>query len=225
MIIKGVHQVAIDNYVRHIDNGDWLEIGLDRGEGSTLDIMSGANAKGVNFVGVDANSDTVERVQSKHLPVKTVSFIHSTGEDYLLKCVKTDKQFSFVYLDNYDWNYWLDPNKQATQTLTQQQKEYVSMFDVPMNNVNSQISHLKQAQYLTMCLTANATVVCDDTWFEPNEGIYIGKCGAAIPHLLSIGFKVVHQQGYKNNNDKGGSTGIILTRKSDTNLYDVKYIQ
>jgi hypothetical protein len=48
--------------------------------------------------------------------------------------------------------------------------------------------------------------ICDDTWFHPGEGIFIGKCSAAIPYLCTQGYKVLHYEGYRQN------SGVILGR-------------
>jgi len=55
-------------------------------------------------------------------------------------------------------------------------------------------------------MSDNSIIICDDTWVMPQEGIFSGKCSAAIPYLMLHGYKILHYEGYRQN------SGVILGR-------------
>jgi len=185
----------ITDHITHCDNGHILEIGMDRGEGSTDAFIKLARKRGVHYVGVDIEP---KQHTGEHVHVHTM-----TGEKYLSD---NTKQFSIVYLDNFDWNYWT-PNH---STIEKQSKVYEKQMQTELTNVNSQKSHLLQAIALEEYLTPNATIMCDDTWWEPKYMVWMGKCSSAIPFLLSIGFEVAHTEGVANS----PPSCVILTRRA-----------
>jgi hypothetical protein len=83
-------------------------------------------------------------------------------------------------------------------------------MQVEMTNMNSQVTHLAQAMWLVHMMSDNSIIICDDTWFHPHEGIFIGKCSAAIPYLLLNGYEIIHNEGYRQN------SGVILARFSES---------
>lgn len=197
----------INDYIEHCDSGDVLEIGMDRGEGSTSHMISLASSRNVKCVCVDMDIAQIEKYQNSTSGRNTNVEIHNmSGEQYL---DSSNRQFSIVYLDNFDWNYW-NPDSGIIQN---QNKRYNEFMNIQLTNLNSQKSHLLQAIKLEKLLTPNATIMCDDTWYDKDNMIYIGKCSAAIPFLLSIGFTVAHHEGYKNN----PQSCVILTRQNEIN--------
>jgi hypothetical protein len=70
-----------------------------------------------------------------------------------------------------------------------------------MTNTNSQIAHLMQAIKLTNMLAEQCVIACDDTFLNSNQ-TYDGKCGAAVPYLLTLGFTPYIKD-----------VGVILVRK------------
>lgn len=187
----------INDYIDHCDQADILEIGMDRGEGSTKHFIGLAESRGVKCIGVDMDAKQIQRYQND----PGIEVHHMSGEQYLDSCTNS---FSIVYLDNFDWNYW-KPNEGPIKN---QSVAYKTFMQTELTNVNSQRSHLLQAIKLEKLLTPNATVMCDDTWYDEGNMIYIGKCSAAIPFLLSIGFSVAHQEGFKNK----PPSCVIMTR-------------
>lgn len=185
-----------EEHISHCDNGDILEIGMDRGEGSTKYLIDLAKKRKISYVGVD--------IESKSFSGDNVHCYHMTGEQYL---AQNNRQFSIVYLDNYDWNYWKDLN---TGPMPQQKTKYKQILNETISNVYSQRSHLLQAIALTDYLTPNATIMCDDTWWVKDYHCYMGKCSSAIPYLISLGFEVAHTEGVANS----PASCVILTRNS-----------
>jgi hypothetical protein len=68
-----------------------------------------------------------------------------------------------------------------------------------MTNLSSQQTHLLQSILLMDKMTDNGIIVCNDTWYHPHEGVYLGKCSAAIPFLLLQGYRQLHNDGYRQN--------------------------
>lgn len=224
----GTYYKNVEPYLNRIDSGVWVELGVDRGEGSTSWFADLAKQHGVDFYGVDMDPDQIQRA-NKNLASKTavvnedgsmtvkvgpvpdhVHLVTNRGELFLqeFRHQNPDKKVSLAYLDNFDWDYWL--GRQEETFVAGVKQNYVEKMGVEMNNINSQLTHLLQAMHLLPMLTANAIVICDDTWAMPEEGIFSGKCSAAIPYLLLHGFRILHNQGYRQN------SGVILGRLNDS---------
>lgn len=224
----GTYYKNVEPYLDRIDTGVWVELGVDRGEGSTAWFASQAHQRGTEFYGVDMDPDQIQRA-SQSLASKTatvnsngtlvvqmgtvpdhVHLVTNRGELFLqeFRHQNPDKKISLAYLDNFDWDYWLGQQEEAFVAGVKQ--NYRDKMNIEMNNINSQITHLLQAMHLVPLLSANSVVVCDDTWAMPEEGIFSGKCSAAIPYLLLHGFRIMHNQGYRQN------SGVILGRFNDS---------
>lgn len=204
----GVYYKNVEPFLDKIDNDSWIEIGLDRGEGSTDWFADHCKQRNTNFVGIDMNPEQVKRSKAtlqgknKDLP-KHITLFEGKGEDWLLANQK-DVKISFAYLDNFDWDYWLGGKEE--QFVADVKKTYQELLGVPMTNINSQLTHLLQTIHLIPMLSKNSIVVCDDTWYHPTEGIFIGKCSTAINLLMLNGFRILHSEGYRQN------SGVILGR-------------
>lgn len=208
----GTYYKEVSNHIEDIDNGDILEIGVDRGEGSTAFFADLAKSRNVKFTGVDAHPDQIKNITralqvNGSLP-EHVEFVHAKGEEYLADIADSGREFSLVYLDNFDWDYWKG-NGPDEPFVPGQRQMYEEVMGLPMLNINSQVTHMAQAINLLDMLTPNCVVVCDDTWFEQREGIFIGKCSGVVPLLLALDFQIVHNGGYRN---QPGGSGVILKR-------------
>lgn len=193
---------AVYNYL-HGDRleGDILEIGADRGDGSTFLFASIAKNLNCNFYSVDVDPNVIARNKDriKTLPFELpVQFFLQRGEDFLEQ--HTDKKFSIVLLDNFDWQWNLDNPENFIQ---EQKDRYSSEFQIEMTNLNSQITHLKQAILVAPLLTQRAIIICDDTYWDHEHATYTGKCGAAVPFFLTLGFELVLVENH----------GVILVRE------------
>ena len=173
----------IYNHIDKIDIvHDILEIGSDRTDGSTpvLAKIARDTNKILYSVDMDPKNISINTEKYKDDPVK---FYNLKGEDFLDQ--NKDLKFSIVLLDNFDWNW--DPYNMP-DWMEYLISSYKEDFNLEMNNVNSQQAHLLQCLKLTDMFAEQCMVICDDTWWEDKKGIYLGKCGAAIPYLLSLGF-------------------------------------
>jgi 2-polyprenyl-3-methyl-5-hydroxy-6-metoxy-1,4-benzoquinol methylase len=190
------------DYIHEIEVvGDILEIGADRGDGSTFIFASIAAHMGRQLYSVDIDKDIIERNHTRfeRMPFKLpVGFYTQAGEEFLAE--HKDLKFSVVLLDNFDWQW--NPS-QPEDFIQAQVDRYKSEFAIDMSNLNSQITHLKQAILLEHMLTDQAVVLCDDTYWDEQHATYTGKCGAAIPFLMTLGFVPMLERDH----------GVILLRK------------
>jgi hypothetical protein len=206
----GTYYKKVEDYLDRIDPGCWIEVGVDRGEGSTRFLSDLAATRGVNFYGVDMDPDQITRA-TKNLSVdgklpSHVTLACNRGENYIQQLSNDNPKLkaSLVYLDNFDWDYWLGGQEEAFVAGVKQ--NYRDKLGVEMTNIQSQVTHLLQAIYLMPMMSENSIIVCDDTWYHPNEGVFIGKCSAVIPYLFLNGYSLLHNQGYRQN------SGAILGR-------------
>lgn len=173
------------------DSGCWVEIGCGRAgdDGSTQVIAEWANRKGRYMWSVDIDPHHCDLVRLLALP--NVEVVQSTGENYLKTFPGHIAYISFLYLDNFDWDW--HPEKTEDFVLDQQ-KRYADLGMPTMNNMNSQRAHLRQAELALSRMGTTSIVVCDDTWYNPWFGHYTGKCGAVVPFLLNHGFEILHTE-------------------------------
>ncbi len=176
-----------EQYLDSIDPGLYLEIGTRRNgdDGSTRTIAGWAASRSTFLITVDMDPENCEFVKAMYLPNTQVT--HSTGEDYLYHRAYSQRPISFLYLDNFDWDWHPD----RTEDFVRNQQLRYQSFGVEMNNVNSQRAHLTQAMYAVPHMTSRCLIVCDDTWYNRWWGHYSGKSGSAIPYLLGQGFEVL----------------------------------
>jgi hypothetical protein len=221
----GTYYRNIEPFLDQIDSGIWIEIGVDRGEGSTKYFSDLAKQYATKFYAVDYDSEQIQRITNTLAATGnaiiamdgTISYelgalpdhvavVQAKGEDFLsnYKIADSTNKVSLVYLDNFDWNYWV--GRQEESFVPAQKQHYLQTMGIEMNNLNSQQTHLLQAIYLMTMMADNSIIVCDDTWYHPEEGVFIGKCSAVIPYLLLNGYQVLHYQGYRQN------SGAILGR-------------
>lgn len=206
----GVYYKQAEKYINDIDQGAWIEIGVERGEGSTRFFADLARSRATKFYGVDADPDQITAatqllsVDGK-LP-EHVELVHARGEDFLEQLHGTigDGKVSLAYLDNFDWDYWLAG--QPEPFVAGVKERYVKTMGIEMTNMNSQVAHLAQAMWLIHMMADRSLIICDDTWYHPQEGVFIGKCSAVVPFLLLNGYKIVDVQGYRQN------SGLIMAR-------------
>lgn len=217
----GTYYKNVEQYIDKIDTGAWIEIGVDRGEGSTKFFADLAKTKATRFYGVDADESQISKARDTLSSTGIVNLglngtvsvvqgplpdhielVHAFGERFLSEL--TPQPVSLVYLDNFDWDYWV--GRQEESFVPAQKQHYRDYMGTEMTNINSQTTHLAQAMLLMPMMSKNSIIICDDTWYHPEEGVFIGKCSAVIPYLLLHGYKILHAAGYRQN------SGAILGR-------------
>jgi len=156
-----------------------LEIGSERGEGSTLWLFNFAKEAGLNFVTVDFD----EGIYNSAREIVGSSAYLMSGEDFL-DGTNLSSPVCFAYLDNFDWIWeqWKD-----AEWMLKAIRHYASR-NLVLNNLNSQITHLRQSMKLLSKLEHTCAILFDDTWRRWDD-TYDGKGGAAVPFLLALGFQ------------------------------------
>lgn len=180
-----------EEYLAQLDPeyiGQFIEIGTSRGgdDGSTKVIAEWAGRFDKCLWTVDADINNCNYVLDLGIP--NLEVVNQTGEEYLRHFPKHISYISFLYLDNFDWDW--HPNE-VNDFVVEQQKRYQEM-GMEMNNLNSQRAHLAQMTYALPAMGDKSIVVCDDTWYNTWWGHYTGKCGAVVPLLLNNGFEILY---------------------------------
>jgi len=169
-------------------SGIVLEIGSDRGEGSTAWLWEFCFQNKLDFHTVDIHKERCLKIQKEILSLN----IHCMkGEDFL---ANTGYKISAVYLDNFDW-IWEPLRYKNTKTpnwIHEQVEEYKKL-GIEMNNHNSQITHLEQSIMIENLAAERCIIIFDDTWKNDEHGTYLGKGGAAVPYLFTKRFQVLKE--------------------------------
>lgn len=175
-----------------------LEIGSERGEGSTGYLANLALERKERFITVDPDPEVYQRVS------KVVHAYQMTGEQFM-KGVFPDfgENVAFAYLDNFDW-IWKGFEEESF--IIKQVKDYKKR-GVELNNTNSQKAHLRQSELINDFTFEGALILFDDTW--PTGDGYDGKGGTAVPYLLENGWTdFLHSTPQKED-----MQGFVLMRK------------
>lgn len=163
------------------DPGCIVEIGSERGEGSTAWLARYADRYGLEFHTADIDPGAYDRA------------LKITANAYLLPGVTMLKALagpvSIAYMDGFDWI----PAHAASEPWIQDQAALYRQLGRDLNNESCQAEHLAEAKLINTLAAPRCVVICDDTWFE-NDG-WTGKSGLAIPYLEGEGFKVVDCMG------------------------------
>jgi len=160
------------------DPGCLVEVGSERGEGSTEWLDRYARAHGLRFYTADIDPETYAKARDI-----TPGARLCPGR-VLLKRVKS---VSIAYLDGFDWM----PSKEASQTWALKQRARYRRLGVEQTNEASEREHLCEAELVAAKATKRCAVICDDTFWE---GRWQGKGAQAVPYLLNEGFEVVDDQ-------------------------------
>lgn len=164
-----------------------VEIGSDRGGGSTEYFADIAQKYNTVLHTVDINSDASTRI--KH---SAIQWHVAVGSEWCKSYSSIAKNISVLYLDNFDYKW--------------------NITDEQSNN-DCQIEHFKQIYHLYPWLTDDCVVICDDTY--QYNGCWVGKCGAVVIFLQSMGFEILHKLNdpLPNSDYRNTPTGVILKRK------------
>jgi hypothetical protein len=163
-----------------------VEIGSERGEGSTSFLANFAKIHEIPFYTVDfdpAQYATADAICRK-MDDPNIRAFCMKGEDFFTNVFPSlNNTIAFLYLDNFDFIYdhlvgHVDHQISAYQAL-----------GVTMNNRNSKRAHLKQTQLAEPFMHPLGFILCDDTFRRGPE--WDGKCAYAIPYLLSREWQIV----------------------------------
>lgn len=168
----------LDDYTP--DPGCLIEIGSERGEGSTAFLADYAQQHGLRFLTADIDPASHAAAAKITTGARLMS-----GRD-LLKRLRS--KVSVAYMDGFDWI----PEGLEREDWIQEQRDRYRQLGYELENRNSRNEHLAEAQLIARRATERCVVICDDTW---RNGDWHGKGGLAVPYLLTQGFTVAEHDG------------------------------
>lgn len=196
-----IYQSVANFLPKHV-KGVFVEIGSERGEGSSIMLDQLAGNYGTKLITVDTSSSARQRYQHQ---LTNTEFAVKAGSIWAKDFAVQNRDIALLYLDNFD--YIWDINN-LSPAIHQQMHQYAEQ-GIVMNNQNCQTEHMQQIIALRECLAPDAVVVFDDTYCY--NDCWIGKCGPAVVYLKAYGWSIVHQT---------LDCGIIM-KKLDTNMVSV----
>jgi hypothetical protein len=189
----GTAYLKTHEYLTSAD-GVFVEIGSERGEGSTNYFAELARKMDTKLITVDVKNVPNQLSDVEYVTANGSHWAQHIFPDY-------SKKISCLYLDNFDYNWDVAQggSQQMIDIVKNQQEEYLTR-GVVMNNLNCQAEHLAQMLALVSYMADTSVVVCDDT--HKINDCYVGKCGAVIPLLSLHGYEIVNEK----------DMGVILAR-------------
>jgi hypothetical protein len=184
-----------------------VELGSERGEGSTYYFVEHCGSHGIPFYTIDPDKNEAYATAAQIAPNQAYCM---TGERFLAEVFPTfDLKIKFAYLDNFDWAWesWGD-NHPSFEYL----KSIYSNFGLEFSNRNSQKAHLEQAQLVDRHAAPGCVILIDDTWGRP-DGAWSGKGGTAVPWLLGHGYALMHQP-VVSEGDPPGECGYVAAQRT-----------
>lgn len=175
-----------------------VEIGSERGEGSTTFFTNFAKKHNLSFYTVDFDPQQYKHAAQICASADSpeIQAFNMTGEAFLKDVFPSfNKQIFFLYLDNFDFIY------DHLVGLVDNQITAYRNLGVTMNNKNSKLAHLQQTELAEPYMTANGVILCDDTFRRGDE--WDGKCATAVPFLLYKGWRIIDSNPGKVRHDHG----------------------
>lgn len=163
-------------------NSVFVEIGSDRGEGSTQYLADLAQTYGTILCTVDIDNHAQQTIQHQH-----IKFFVEPGSSWVKNTwPDVAKKISLLHLDNFDWIWDIND---IPPWIAHQIIKYQTKFNIEMTNEHCQQEHLEQLLGLVPWLADECLVLMDDTFLH--NGGWTGKCGPGVVYLKTHGFRVV----------------------------------
>lgn len=183
---------TVEQFMPSCISGVFVEIGTDRGEGSTLWLANLAERMQTQLHTVDIRPHLDNMVLDPTSHRLGSSFDHITwhtaaGSTWAKDYGSIGQVISLLYLDNYDWTW--QSQGQVPRYLQVQKIKYLNRFGIQLNNQDCQIEHLKQIMYLESWFCSDTVIVMDDTFYQ--DQTWNGKCGPAVIWLLAQGYQIL----------------------------------
>jgi hypothetical protein len=182
-----------EKYLEQIDPnymGWFVEVGTSRNgdDGSTWTIANWAAHYNKKLYTIDIDPENIKFVTKFDIP--NLRTWLGSGEQFFQNFSSHIDVISFLYLDNFDWDWHPD----NTEPFVVDQQSRYRELGLEMNNVNSQRAHLEQMIAALPYMAKQSIVVLDDTWYNQWWGHYSGKGGAVVPYLLANGYTVLETE-------------------------------
>ena len=170
-----------------------VEIGSERGHGSTEWLCNWANKKGMDFHTVDVVDTARQSSTNSNINFHVVE----SGSQWCQQVLPTlNKKIKVLYLDNFDYIH-----PQWENNLPDFVKEQIASYarrGVVMNNENSEQEHRLQTLYCLPYMDQESIIIMDDTGLDMNlvrQGVpgaqcWGGKCATAIPLMVENNFRI-----------------------------------
>ena len=194
----------IETVMPYYKGGIVLEIGMERGEGSTAFFNDFCKKNNLEFYSVDFDPNSRLSIQN----LDWVKPVTMTGEEFLLNHFKENKKIFFAYLDNFDYIF---EHIRGHQQIREQQSRYKEFnLDMDDNNLSSHKAHLSQTVLINENFAAESCFfLFDDTW-KANE-TWFGKGALAVPYLILKDYKIIE----KSSNYELYHNGFVLLGKGE----------
>lgn len=184
----------IENYLPDTVHGVFVEIGSDRGEGSTQYLNGLAARHSTKLITVDILSKAKSWLENT---CQSTEFVVADGAKWAQEFASNWTDVAVLYLDNFDYIWDINNVSPAIEV---QMRQYASN-GTPMTNQACQIAHMSQLLALYNVLAPRAVIALDDTYCY--NDCWIGKSGPVVVYLLARGWQIVYQT---------IDNGVILTR-------------
>lgn len=162
----------------------FVEIGSERGEGSTMFLQKLATQTQNDFITVDIDPIYLG---------PSINAATMSGEQWVSRVLPTlKKKVSLAYLDGFDWIYKPEMVRGGTASVDTYNLigEY-SKKGLKLNNVESSLSCLRQVIGMLPHLADRCAIIFDDTWFDAKSDTFMGKGGSSVYFLLANGFELL----------------------------------
>lgn len=177
-----------------------VEVGSERGVGSTYYMAKYCAEKNLNFYSIDPSSESnasAKKILSKFKSNK-LEAVMAKGEDFLNGFDK--QKIVLAYLDGFDVVF---PGHVHSQDRIDAYAEWGVDLMKDGNRLSAEV-HLETTKYIYKNVVQGGVIAYDDTYFENGE--WFGKGKTAIPFLLENGYELV------NNKERARNHSILLKK-------------
>lgn len=176
----GTPYLSANKWVKEQSNSVFVEIGSERGEGSTSYLTKLAQENNTVLHTVD--------IIPQDLNIPGLICHTATGSEWCKTIFPAlDKKISCLYLDNFDWD-WNEANR--PQWILEQIDQY-RLKGIEMTNLNCQEEHYTQLVTLEPYFADHCVVIFDDTIIS--NGTWTGKSAPGVFYLTHRGFTIVEK--------------------------------
>ncbi|MBE2246037.1 MAG: hypothetical protein IAE67_02170 [Candidatus Competibacteraceae bacterium] len=171
----------IDSFVSQKNKIAFIEVGSQRGTGSTSRLSVYAQELKMHFITVDADADNASgAAEIVHRVNPAFEAHHALGEVFLDGY--NGDSIAICYLDAFDLvTDW--PHKEST----------INSYKIRNAELSNQAAydmHLKASKSIVDKVISGGFVCFDDVW-KDRSGNWQGKGKTAIPYLLDNGYKII----------------------------------
>lgn len=155
-----------------------VEIGADRGEGSTAWLQRWAHAHGLPFRSADVDPAIVNR-----LPAPVRRDARNVDGETMLRRLR--RPVTAAYLDGFDFI----PAGEGDERWIRRQRNRYARLGLTLDNQTCGRVHLEEAHLVVERAASSCRIILDDTWHDGKD--WQGKGALAVPYLLISGFTLV----------------------------------